>query len=166
MPFNLFEDTCRTVSALHTLPTRVLLSATDIFASSAVAFVSGFDVTLVARNFLFATFVMLWRFWPFDFLPLLFSGPRLPYKQYGVLATSAQELMQFRYGKYFSANTEITDPSPYNERVATTFGYSTEDLESLCGVSDLDGETVIDLGPREGLDVFTSGHKVGLREEQ
>ncbi|RPB04369.1 NAD(P)-binding protein [Choiromyces venosus 120613-1] len=89
--------------------------------------------------------------------------------------TSAQKLVQYHYGQYAKANTEGTDLSAYNERAASAFGYSAEDLASLPGVSNLgvscgnplattnlkEGETVIDLGSGGGLDVFIAAGKVG-----
>ena len=58
VPFNLFEDTCKLVGALHTQLTSTLDSAIDIRASSITGLLSGFAVILVAKIFLFAMVTM------------------------------------------------------------------------------------------------------------
>ncbi|KAF8462906.1 S-adenosyl-L-methionine-dependent methyltransferase [Kalaharituber pfeilii] len=82
------------------------------------------------------------------------------------------KLVQERYGEHAKASTADT---AYNEKVATAFGYSKEDLESIPANSNLgvscgnplakaglkEGEVSIDLGSGAGLDVFLSAKKVG-----
>ncbi|KAH0606587.1 uncharacterized protein H6S33_003421 [Morchella sextelata] len=82
-------------------------------------------------------------------------------------------LVQAQYGSYAAAQTE--KDTAYNERVASAFGYTTEDLVSIpqnanlgvsCGnpiaMAGLkEGEVVIDMGSGAGMDVFIAARKVG-----
>ncbi|KAH8150881.1 uncharacterized protein LAJ45_05063 [Morchella importuna] len=82
-------------------------------------------------------------------------------------------LVQAQYGSYAAAQTE--NDAAYNERVASAFGYTAEDLVSIpqnanlgvsCGnpiaMAGLkEGEVVIDMGCGAGMDVFIAARKVG-----
>ncbi|KAF8223257.1 NAD(P)-binding protein [Tricholoma matsutake] len=78
---------------------------------------------------------------------------------------------------YSGCATSSTQPDKvaYNDRVATVFGYSAEELRSIPDKANLglscgnplatanlkEGETLVDLGSGGGLDVFNAARKVG-----
>lgn len=92
-------------------------------------------------------------------------------------ADSKYNLVKEHYSAHANKVTSDNTLSAYNQDVASSFGYSVDDLKSIPTESNLgvscgnplslanlkEGEVVVDLGSGGGIDVFLAAKKVGQR---
>lgn len=87
----------------------------------------------------------------------------------GASADKTYSLVQLHYGKYAKLNDELSDEklSTHNERVASAFGYSSEDLAAIpenanLGVSCGNPIATANLKPVRLILLYVSFSKTGL----